>query len=90
MLLIGRIAHCFEVVPAIGFIEEIADAADGAAEAVVGPGGAGAEMGFQFREGHLDGIKIGAIGRQEEEPGAPFLQTLLCGSALYGRRGCQE
>ena len=48
MPLIGRIAHGFEVIPAIDFVEEIADVADGAAQAVVGSGGVGAEMGLEL------------------------------------------
>jgi hypothetical protein len=31
-------------------------------------------MGFEFGEGHLDGIEIGAVGRSEEEPRAPLLE----------------
>ena len=34
-------------------------------------------MGLEFGKGHLDGVEIGAIGRQEEEPRAPFLENGL-------------
>lgn len=33
-------------------------------------------MGLEFREGHLDGIEIGAVSRQEQEPAAALLQGL--------------
>jgi len=34
-------------------------------------------MGLEFGEGHLDRIEIGAVGRQEEEPGSPLLEDRL-------------
>ena len=42
-------------------------------------------MGFQFGEGHFDGIKIGAVGRQEEEPRSPFFEDRLGLLALVAR-----
>jgi len=34
-------------------------------------------MGLEFGECHLDRIEIGAVGRQEEEPGTPLLEDRL-------------
>lgn len=34
-------------------------------------------MGFEFGEGHFDGIQIGAVRRQEQEPRTPFLEDGL-------------
>jgi hypothetical protein len=33
-----------------------------------------AEMGLELGKGHFDGIEVGAIGREEEEPCATFLE----------------
>ena len=33
-------------------------------------------MGLEFGEGHLDGIEVGAISRQEQEPATALLQGL--------------
>ena len=33
-------------------------------------------MGLEFREGHLDGIEIGAVSRQAQEPATALLQCL--------------
>jgi hypothetical protein len=41
-------------------------------------------MGFKLCEGHFDGIEVGAIGWQEQDPGAPCLDGLLGGLALVG------
>jgi len=41
-------------------------------------------MGLQLREGHLDGVEIGAIGRQEQEPAAMGFEHLCGGIALVG------
>ena len=39
-------------------------------------------MRVEFGEGHLDRVQVGAIGGQEQEPGADPLQTLGCPGAL--------
>jgi hypothetical protein len=31
-------------------------------------------MGFELGKGHFDGIEVGAIGREEQEPCAAFLE----------------
>lgn len=35
----------------------------------------GTQMRLQFGKGHLDRIEVGAIGRQEQEPGASLFQN---------------
>lgn len=49
---------------------EVADIADSLPEGIYGSGAGSPQMGFEFGEGHLDGIEIGAVGRREEEPRA--------------------
>ena len=56
MRLIGRISHGFKIVPAVAAIEEIADIANGLPELVIGSRSFGAQMRFEFREGHLDWV----------------------------------
>ena len=63
-----------EEVPAFSGIEQAADVADGAPERVVGPGACCAQMGFELGEGHLDGIEVGRIGWEKQEPGTSRLQ----------------
>ena len=36
-------------------------------------------MGLEFREGHLNGVKVRAVGWQEQEPGSLFPKCLGCG-----------
>jgi hypothetical protein len=52
--------------------EEVQGAADEIPEGVDGSGLALAQQLFEFSEGHLDRIEIGAVGRQEHQtrPGA--------------------
>jgi len=45
-----------------------------------------AQMGFELGEGHLDGVEVGTIGRQEQDQGAPCLNGLLGGLALVCRQ----
>jgi len=68
--LIGRIACGIEEIPAFLGFEERADAANGLFEGVIGSGLGCAHMGFEFGEGHFDGVQIGTVGRQEQEPSA--------------------
>ncbi len=42
------------------------------------------QMGFEFCEGHLDRIEVGAVGRQEEDPCALGPYGLLGGRAFVG------
>src|SRR5262245_36809671 len=70
-----------EVVLAFCRIEEIADAPDLLPEGIDGPGGSCAQMSFKLCERHLDRIEVGTIGRQEQDPGAPCLDSLLGGLA---------
>jgi len=66
--------------------EEIADVPDFLPEGIDGPGGLGAEMGFELSEGHLDGTKVRAVGRQEQNPCPLGLDGSLGGLALVGRQ----
>ena len=75
MRLIGRISGGVEKVPAFLGLEEAADIADGFYERVVGSGLGCAHMGLEFGEGHFDRVQIGAVGRQEQEPGALCLEA---------------
>src|SRR5690606_677313 len=36
------------------------------------------DQGLEFGKGHLDGVEIGAVGRQEHEPGANVPQGFCC------------
>ena len=73
-----------EVVCTLLWDEEIADLPDGLPEFVDGAHGHGAEMGLEFGEGHFDGIEVGAVGRQEQEPGASLANGLFGGRAFVG------
>jgi hypothetical protein len=61
-----------ETVPAFLWCVEIADRADGFPEFLNGAGTGSSQMGFELGKGHLDGIEVRAVGRQEEKPGAAF------------------
>lgn len=43
------------------------------------------EVGLEFSESHFDWIQVGAIGRQEEEPGTAFSEDSLCLFAFVAR-----
>src|SRR5215471_628488 len=75
-----------EVVSAFFWLVEIANVPDLLPESIDGSGGLCAQMSFKLCEGHLDGIEIGTVGRQEQDPGAPCLNCLLRGLALMGRQ----
>ena len=68
--LIGRISHGFKIVPAVAAIEEIADIANGLPKLVIGSRSFGAQMRFEFREGHLDWVQVRTVGWQKQEPGS--------------------
>ena len=75
MPLIGRISRGIEEVPAFFGFEEAADISNGLEERVVGSSLRGAHVGLELGESHFDRVQIGAVGRQEEEPGAPCLEA---------------
>lgn len=50
--------------------EEAADVADGAPESIEGSGLCLSQVRLELGEGHFYGIEIGAVGWQEQEPGA--------------------
>src|SRR5271167_3102671 len=53
-----------------GASSEVADLSDGFPEFVDGAHGHGAQVRLEFGEGHFDGIEVGAVGRQEQQPSA--------------------
>ena len=57
--------------------KEFADVADGFPQVVDCASFYFPEMGFEFGEGHLDGIEVWAIGRQKEEPRAYGAEDVL-------------
>ena len=73
-----------EVVPALFWCVKITDRSDGLPESVDGSCACLAQMGLEFGEGHFDGIEIGAVGREEEEPGAACFEDGLGLFAFVG------
>ena len=59
---------------------------DGLPELVDGAHGHGAQMRLEFGEGHFDGIEVGAVGRQKQEPGALFADGLFGAELLWAGR----
>ena len=55
-------------------------------EGIDGPDRFCAEMGFKLCKGHFDGVEVGTVGRQEQDPCAPGLDGFLGGLALVGRQ----
>jgi len=64
-----------EVVEALVFGEKVADCADGLQQIIVGAGGGFAQEGLEFCKGHLDGVEVGAVRRQRQEPGPDVAQS---------------
>ena len=62
-----------EEVPAFVVGEEPADITDGLPKGFDGSCASFAQEFFEFGEGHLDGIEVWRIGRQEERPGSAIL-----------------
>jgi len=62
--------------------EEATDMADGMPQLVDGPDGLCAKQGFELGEGHFDGVEIGAVGRQEEDPCSSVADELFHERAL--------
>ncbi len=49
---------------------------------VVGSGRGLSDQRLEFRERHFNGVQIGAVGRQEQEPRADLAQDLGCTGAF--------
>ena len=62
--------------------EEIADLPDGLPEFVDGAHGHGAQVRLEFGEDHFDGIEVGAVGRQKDEPSPSLADGLFGGGVL--------
>ncbi len=75
---------CLEIVFALFRAEQFADLADGLPQVLDGSGADFFEMGLELGEGQLDGIEIGRIRRQEQEPGAARPDGLFGLVALVG------
>lgn len=83
--LISFIACCGEEVFAFLAGIEVADGASGLPDFVIGSGGGLADQGLEFRERHFDGVEVGAVGRQEEEPCTERFECLGgCGAFVAG------
>ena len=79
-----------EVVCTLLWDEEIADLPDGLPEFVDGAHGHGAQMRLEFGEGHFDGIEVGAVGRQKQQPSASLADGLFGGRAFVGGQIVQD
>ncbi len=83
--LIGFIACGSEIVFAFLAGIQVADGAGGLPYLVIGSRGSLSDQGFEFREGHFDWVEVGAVGRQEEEPGTERFERLGgCGAFVAG------
>ena len=69
-------------VPTLMRVEQIADVPEGLKQRVKGSGSDTSQMGLEFREGHFDGVEIGAVGGQEQEPATALSQGLCRALAL--------
>lgn len=65
-------------------VEQIADVSERLEQGVKGSGTDASQVGLEFREGHLDGIEIGAVCGQEQEPAAALSQGLCRAWAFVG------
>jgi hypothetical protein len=63
-----------EIIPALVRAVEAADGANGFPEFLDGSCSDPPEMSLEFGKGHFDRIEVGAVGWQEEKPGAPLLE----------------
>jgi hypothetical protein len=70
----GLISCRFEEVVAFFFPEEVADLDDFLPELVVGSGSGFSDQSLELGECHFDGIEVGGVWRQEEEPCADVFQ----------------
>lgn len=73
-----------EVVFALLWREEIADVADGLPEGFDGSNSFLSKEGFELGECHFDRVEIGAVRRQEQQPGASRLDSGFGPWALVG------
>ena len=64
--------------------EEVTDFTDGFDELIEGSRADAAQICFQLREGHFDGVEVGALGGQEQEPTSVGLEHLRGGIAFVG------
>lgn len=70
------------------WIEHVTDVAKSFEQGIKGPGTEPPQVSFEFGEGHFDGIEIGAVGGQEQEPTASLAQcfgsarALVCGQVV--------
>src|SRR3954462_12952128 len=83
--LTGRITGFFEEVPAFVGAEQGADVAQGGPERLERARSRAAQERFDLGERHLDGVQIGRVLREEQEPGAPRLERLCGAGALVDR-----
>ncbi len=72
--LIWRTAGGFELVPALVWRVEGADVADGLPESFDESGADTSQMDLERGESQFDGVQVGRVWRQEQEPGAALLQ----------------
>lgn len=64
---------------------EASDVADCAPEAFNGANSSAPKMSFELCKGHLDGVQIGRVRRQEQEPSSPVFDGLFGFRAFMGR-----
>jgi len=81
--LIGLVSGSIEVVSAFCDGEEVADVSESLGDGIETASGSLAQQRLEFREGHLDRIKIGRIGWQEEKPCAFRLTICSARSLLW-------
>lgn len=74
------------MVGALHWCEGVDDGCEGGPKLVDGSGGGFSEDGLEFGEGVLDGVQVGAAGRQENESGADgFEGRPDCDVAMGGK-----
>src|SRR6056297_2408258 len=76
--LIGFVSCCLEEVVAFLVGEEVAHMTDSLPKFMVGSGCSLSDQSLELREGHLDRVEVGTIGRQEQEPRADIAHGLGC------------
>lgn len=65
-------------------MEHVADVSERVEQGIKGSGPDPSQVGLEFREGHLDGIEIGAVGGQKQEPAASLSEGLCRARAFVG------
>ena len=76
----------YEVFDAFGGLEDVDEVSDEAPQSGDGALARFAQHGLEVREGFLDGIKIGTVGRQEQQPGTSRVDHFSHRSALVARQ----